>query len=202
MGSSTFSGPVRSEAGFDEITKNTTTGAVTTVRALTVSQITAGTGITSGTGTVYDGTITKEILGSVTYFYTRIYIDLTGLNDGGSTLDIIGAPTASANCHLGQFTTAANGTIYIGKMTCLEAPTTGGADIDLYTAVEATGVEDTLITDLDETLLLNAGTSTLNSQDDITIIPIVDSYLYLAGVTASNATYDAGKLLIEFWGVT
>lgn len=200
MGTSTFSGPVRSEAGFSDISTNATTGTVTVNKTTTVSTMTAGSGITSGVGTVYNGTVTKTVTPDVTDYYTRIFIDLTGLNDGGTTLDIIGAPTASANCHFGQFTAAQHGITYIGKLTCLEAPLTGGADIDLYTATEATGVEDTLVTDLTETVLLDADPSTLNKVDTITVIPAANSYLYLAGVTGSNATYTAGKFLIEFWG--
>jgi len=202
MANTTFNGLVRSENGFAEVSKDAATGAYTTLREVTTTQMTAGTGITTGTGTVYSGSVVKTVMGDVTYFYTRIFIDLTGLDDGGTTLDIIGVDGGTANCHLGQITTAVNGTIYAGSMTCLEAPTGGGADIDLYSAAEATGAQDAAITGLTETVLLNAGTSTLNSTDVLTAWPAADEYLYLAGVTASDATYTAGKLLIELWGAT
>ncbi len=201
MGTTTFNGPVRSENGFTDISKSDT-GVITSTRTVTAAQMTAGTGISTGTGTVYDGTVTKTVMGDVTYFYTRIYIDLTGLDDGGTTLDIIGVDGGTANCHLGQITAAVNGTIYAGAMTCLEAPLTGGADIDLYSATEATGAQDAVVTGLTETALLNAATSTLNKTDALTAWPAADEYLYLAGVTASDATYTAGKLLIELWGAT
>ena len=61
MANSTFSGPVRSEGGFTSISKNTSTGAITTLSSINSSGITsfdantmpveAGTGITGGTGT-------------------------------------------------------------------------------------------------------------------------------------------------------
>jgi len=199
MGTSTFSGPVRTKNGFNEITVDGTTGAITTVSAVSHTAMVAGSGITSGTGTLYNGLITKTVTPEITWFYTRVFIDLTGLSDGGTTLDIIGV-AAAANCHLGQITTAANGAIYVGSMTCLELPLTGGTDIDLYTATVATGVNDTLVTALDQTELLNAGASTLNSTDALTTIPPANGYLYLAGVGTGDAVYTGGRLFIELYG--
>jgi len=201
MGTTTFSGPVRSQNGFDEITVGST-GLVTTTSAVTtVNTMTAGSGITSATGELYASTITKTITPIVTYFYTRIFIDLTGLDDGGTALDIIGDDGGAANCHFGQITTAANGLIYTGQMICLEAPLTGGADIDLYSATVATGAQDAVVTTLDEVALVNMGTATLNGDvGTFTLVPRANDYLYLAGVTASDATYTAGRLLIELWG--
>ncbi len=201
MGTTTFSGPVRSQAGFDEITVGST-GLVTTTSAVTtVNTMTAGSGITSATGELYASTITKTVTPIVTYFYTRIFIDLTGLDDGGTTLDIIGDDGGAANCHFGQITTAANGLVYTGQMTCLEAPATGGADIDLYSATLATGAQDALVTALDEVLLINGGTQALaGTVATTTGVPRANDYLYLAGVTASDATYSAGRLLVELWG--
>jgi len=200
MGTSTFSGPVRSESGFDNISKNTTTGAITTDRTITVTQMTAGTGITTGTGTLYEGIVVATVSPVESHYYTRIFIDLTGLSDGGTTLDIIGV-AAAANCHLGQITTAVNGLIFAGRMSCLEAPLTGGADIDLYSATEATGTNDALITGLTETALVNAGTHTLGGVVDLfTAVPAANEYLYLAGVGTGDAVYTAGRLVIELWG--
>jgi hypothetical protein len=200
MGTTTFTGPVRSEGGFYDVIKNTSTGAFTEVRAITSAQMTGGTGITTGTGTVYEGTVTKTVTPNVTYFYTQIFVDLTGLNSGDTTLDIIGVAPGVANCHIGQITTAANGIVYAGAMTCLETPAGGDTDIDLYSATEGTGVEDTLITALTETALLDAGASSLGTTDLLTAWPAADEYLYLAGVDGGNATYTAGRLLIELWG--
>ena len=49
MGKTTFSGPVRSENGFEDITKNATTGAITT-NATYGSSITGGVQALSGAG--------------------------------------------------------------------------------------------------------------------------------------------------------
>jgi hypothetical protein len=85
-------------------------------------------------------------------------------------------------------------------MTCLETPATGDDDIDLYSATEATGVEDTLITALTETQIGNSGDLTAGSEVILTA-PAADQYLYLVGVTGdADATYTAGILKIEFWG--
>ena len=50
MANSTFSGPVRSENGFSDITKNTTTGAVTSTMTLRTYEatITVANGDTTG----------------------------------------------------------------------------------------------------------------------------------------------------------
>ena len=113
MANTTFSGPVRSEGGFTSISKNATTGAITTLSSINSSGITsfdantlateAGTGITTGSGTIYRSSI-QRVGGIIT---TRILIDLTGLRStaGG---DIIGVNGTSLVCHIGQITAAQN----------------------------------------------------------------------------------------------
>ena len=118
--------------------------------ALSNAVITAGTGITSvATAIVKHSVIT---LGNI--IETTIILDLTGLNSGDADGDIIGK-AGTANCHYGQITTAINGTILSGYIQCLETPAGGESDIDLYSATEATGTEESLITALTETALLN-----------------------------------------------
>lgn len=136
-----------------------------------------------------------------TVFCTTIVIDLTGLNSGGTADDIIGDEGAG-DCTLGQITAAVNGTIFAIRMTCLETPATGDDDIDLWSADEDSGVEDTLITDLsNQVQLTDGGDLTSGSVVGIIGVPIANQYLYLTGKSAdANATYTAGKLLIELWG--
>lgn len=168
-------------------------GAATAGGASTLA-VTAGAGITGGTGTVYKTGIHRD--GEV--IVTRILVDLTGLNSGGTAGDIIGTNGAGV-AHLGQVTAARNGTIFGVRMTCLEAPAGGDTDIDLYSATEATGVEDVAITTLAETQILNSGVLSLGttaSGGDIA----ADQYLYLVGQGTANATYTAGRLLIELYG--
>jgi hypothetical protein len=153
----------------------------------------AGVGIT---GTAASWVTSVEKVG--TLIKTTMVIDLTGLNSGGTADDIIGADGAGV-AHLGQITTGVNGTIIAGRLTCLETPATGDDDIDVYSADEATGVEDTAIADLTETQLCNSGDLTAGSVVAVTA-PAANQYLYLVGGTGGSATYTAGILLLEFWG--
>ena len=156
----------------------------------------AGVGITDGTGTIYESSVSRDG-GIIT---TRILVDLTGLNHGGTAGDIIGTDGTGV-AHLGQITAARNGTIIGGRMTCFEAPATGDPDIDVYSATEATGVEDVGIGTLTETQLVNAGAATLGASVYFTAWPAANQYLYLVGQGASGATYTAGRLMIELYGV-
>ena len=205
MGTTTFNGTVRSETGFSQITKNSTTGAITenyvvdssgrsTLTGNTIAT-TAGTGITTGTGTVYAASVIKT--GGI--FHTKILIDLTGLASSGSG-DIIGK-AATANSHIGQITAAVNGTVLGGKLTCLEAPAGGDPDINLWYADEATGAEDAAITSLtNQVQMCDSGDLALNSVISIATPPAADKYIYMATGAATDADYTAGKLLIEFFG--
>ncbi len=219
MGTTTFNGTVRSETGFSQITKNSTTGVITenttidssgntsvagtlgvtgrsTLTGNTIAT-TAGTGITTGTGTVYAASVIKT--GGI--FHTKILIDLTGLASSGSG-DIIGKDS-TANSHIGQITAAVNGTVLGGKLTCLEAPAGGDPDINLWYADEATGAEDAAITSLtNQVQMCDSGDLALNSVISIPTPPAADKYIYMATGAATDADYTAGKILIEFFGYT
>lgn len=134
-------------------------------------------------------------------YKTTIVIDIDGLDSSTTLNDIIGG-TGLASCHLGQITAAANGTIFAGQVECIEAPTGGDADIDLYSAVESTGTENALITALTETALLAAGSTwTAGEVHTLTAYPAANEYLYLTvGAGGTAATYTAGILKIELWG--
>jgi len=153
-----------------------------------------GVGITGAADNVVSAV---EKVGSM--YKTTIIIDIDGLNCGGSAGDIIGADGAGV-AHLGQITAANNGTIFAGSMTCLELPTGGDPDIDLYSAAEATGVEDTAISALDETKLVDSGDLVAGTELPLTAFPAANEYLYLVCGTATDATYTAGIVKIELWG--
>ena len=101
--------------------------------AFSVKNITPGTGISTGTGTLFKGSVLR--MGDV--IETTIVMDLTGLNSGNADLDVIGVAD-TANCHIGQITAAANGTILGGYVQCLETPAGGEPDIDLHSNTVAT----------------------------------------------------------------
>ena len=205
MGNSTFSGPIRSKGGFTSIATTAGTGAETTQMSISSAGFTsldantmateAGTGITGGTGTIYRSSVIRE--GGI--IKTSILIDLTGLRSTANG-DIIGVDGTSNVCHIGQITAARNGTILAGRMTCFEAPAGGDPDINVHSATEGTGVEDGAISDLTETLLVNAGDATLGSVVIFTAVPAADEFLYLTLGDTTNADYTAGKLLIELFG--
>lgn len=196
MGNTTYNGAVRSENGFRTISKNVSTGTETVLwtspTALTTG---AGAGITTGTGTVYATSVSRS--GNIVT--TRILMDLTGLRStaGG---DIIGVNGTSLACHIGRIVAAESGTIIAGTITCLEAPAGGDPDIDLHSATEATGAEDTAISTLTETQLVNSGDHTLGSVKILTAFPAANEYLYLVAGDTTDADYTAGKLLIELIG--
>jgi len=205
MGNSTFSGPVRSEGGFTSVSKSSTTGAFTTLSSISSTGVAsfdantlateAGTGITGGTGTIYRSSVIRT--GGI--IHTNILIDLTRLRSTASG-DIIGVNGTSNVCHIGQITAARNGTILAGRMTCFEAPAGGDPDINVHSATESTGVEDGAISDLTETLLVNAGDATTGSVVTFTGVPTADEFLYLTLGATTDADYTAGKLLIELFG--
>ena len=205
MANTTFSGPVRSEGGFTTISKDATTGAITTQSSINSSgfasldantlSVEAGTGITTGSGTLYRSSV-QRVGGIIT---TRILIDLTGLRSTGGA-DIIGVNGTALVCHIGQITAAQNGTILTGSMECFEAPGGGDPDINIHSADEGTGVEDGAISGLAETLLVNSGDATLGSKVFFSAVPAADQFLYLTTGSATDADYTAGKLLIELMG--
>lgn len=166
------------------------------LKCMPVPQMTAGVGITGGTGTVYRSSIAK--IGGI--IHTKILIDLTGLASSTTDLDIIGV--AGGGAHLGQLAAGSVGTILTGRMTCLEVPVGGADDIDLYSAVESTGAFDSGIAALTETAIITSGGAwTLALTKAWGAIPAASSYLYLTGGEAGTAaSYTAGKFLIEIEG--
>lgn len=157
----------------------------------------AGAGFTTGTGTIYRTGVEKA--GGI--YRTSILVDLTGLASSTTDLDIIGVSTTPA--HMGRITTARNGTILGGRMTCLEVPAGGIDDIDLYYATEATGVFDGGVAALTETALITAGGAWTLALVKAIADPaaIANKYLYLTGGAAGTAaTYTAGKFLLELFG--
>lgn len=159
-----------------------------------------GAGITSGTGTVWKCAVTPR--GGM--IKTEIMIDLTGLNSSatGANYVIGDATPGTGKAHIGRVTAAVNGTVWGVKMRCLETPAGGDDDINLYSATEDTGTEESDIAALTETLIINSGDLTSASTVYGGAIA-ANEYLYLTGGTGDkNATYTAGQLLITLYGVT
>jgi len=119
----------------------------------TGDMITAGTGITAGVGTIYNSSI--EHKGNMVK--TTILVKLNGLRSSATADDIIGVNGSANPAHIGQYVKDKMGTLFAGQVTCLQLPTGGTADIDLYSALEGTGTEDQAITALTETVKFGDG---------------------------------------------
>ena len=201
MANTTFSGPIRSENGMQMISKNATTGAITVTSGDKMkNEAVSGAGI-EGTAAVYITQVERfksDVDTNVNIVKTTIMIDLTGLNSGGTAGDIIGK-NGSGVAYIGRITTADNGVVFGVSMECFEAPTTGETDINLHSATEGTGVEDTAIGDLTETLIIDGGTQALGVRKTGGTIA-ADQYLYLTGGSTTAGTYEAGRLVITILG--
>jgi|TARA_R100001463_G_scaffold22545_5_gene54138 hypothetical protein len=201
MANTTFNGPVRSKNGFQTVSVNANTGVVTVTSGSKMSVEAAGGAGIEGTAAVYVTQVERlksDVSTNVNVVKTTIMIDLTGLKDGGTAGDIIGKD-GSGVAYIGQVTTANQGTVFGVTMTCVETPAGGSTDIDLYSATEGTGVNDTAIGDLTETQIINAGAAsagTMVAGGDI----VADQYLYLVSQGTGDAAYTAGRFLIEITG--
>ena len=167
--------------------------------AFRMQNFTPGTGISTGTGTLFSGNVT--VAGDL--IKTEIFIDLTGLNSSAAG-DIIGKQ-ATANCNLGQITAALNGTIIAGHILCLETPAGGEPDIDVFSATVGTGTEDAAVSGLTETKLLDLGadlaSGNLGTPFALSAFPAADEFLYLvASGGGTDDTYTAGKFVITLYG--
>ena len=204
MAKTTFSGPVRSENGFQMVSKNATTGTVTVTSGNKMINEAVGSAGIEGTAGTYVTQVSRfksDVDTNVNIVKTTIMIDLTGLRDGGTAGDIIGKD-GSGVAYIARVTTADQGTIFGLTMECVEAPAGGGADIDLYSATEGTGVNDTAIGDLTETELINGGTQAAGTRtaSAATNVLAADQYLYLVGQGNGHAAYTAGRFIIEITG--
>ena len=155
---------------------------------------TIGSGFTAAT---YQSSL--EINGNLAKW--TIWIDIAGSVSKNTDGDIIGTDD-TANAHIGQIP---SGVTWLGgKVTCLEAPTTGEPDLNLYEAVEGTLAEDSAIGDGTETILLDRnGDWAINDIKSLSAAPTAGEYLYLSVGTNSSptaGTYDAGIFLMEFYG--
>jgi hypothetical protein len=200
MANTTFSGPVRSENGFETVSKNATTGAITITSGSKMATEAAGGAGIEGTAEVYITQVERfksDTSTNVNIVKTTIMIDLTGLRSTAAG-DIIGKD-GSGVAYIGKVTTANQGTVFGVTMECFEAPAGGDPDINLHSATEGTGVEDTPISDLTETLIINGGDAAVGTRTVGGTIA-ADQFLYLTAGATTDATYTAGRLIITIIG--
>jgi hypothetical protein len=202
MANTTFNGPVRSENGFETVSKNAATGVITiTSGNKMINEAVADAGI-EGTAGVYVTQVERfksDTTTNVNIVKTTILLDLTGLTKSATAGDIIGKD-GDGVAYFARITTADQGVIFGIQMTCLEVPSAGNGDIDIYSATEGTGVEDTAITALTESQITNGGALVAGSMVAGGAIS-ADQYLYLVNAQGAGAgNYTGGRLLIELTG--
>ena len=171
------------------------------VKGTTINDITmsANTGTAAGGGIdAVSPTIKVSNINGITV--TRIFIDIGAgsIVSSSDANDVIGEDDVAA-AYLTRITTAVNGIVFRGSMTCLELPNGGDTDIDLG-AHSASLAEDA--GSLDHASIVNSGGWTLaeNSKIGIPSGGIQDDYLYLTHAGTTAGTYDAGKFMIELEG--
>jgi len=179
-------------SGPNEVPLNQYLGAVAYLNDVAPA-MDVGLGISTGSSTVCATTAGR----TGTFYGAQILVDLRGLNSGGTAGDIIGVNGTALPCYISLLPAM---TTLGGRMTCLETPAGGDTDIDLYSATEGTGVEDQAITALTETQIINAGSQTISTVTYFAANPAANNYLYLVGQGTANATYTAGRFLIEIFG--
>ena len=184
MANTTFNGPVRSENGFQQITKNGTTGAVTQ------KQFEVQTVATSGINNIVD---TNGFSGTATAAGANNASLDTGATIFGITPNTHGSgiPDASIN----TFVNKMGGTI--------EVPT--GGDPDINVDISATGTTASGAAVASGTQMMNNGDLTLgyyNSVDAGAVMAALSKkYIYLVQGDATNAAYTAGKIWIRITGM-
>lgn len=160
--------------------------------------------LTRGAGVDTAESYATSILRTGGIITTRIVLDISTLIGSATDLDVIGE-SAAADCHWGQITTAKSGTLIGGRVTCLEVPAGGSADLDFYSSNVSTGVQDVIITDAtlgtETALVTSGGAWTSGATKGMTSLPTANDYLYITNGAASGGTFSAGKFLIELFGV-
>ena len=131
---------------------------------------------------------------------TTLVIDLTGLISVATDHDVIGVSTDPA--YIMQVIPATHGTIFAGEMGCMEVPTTGDDDIDLYASSAADGAYNDGAAGLADAAALtnNTAAHAIGTVYPLTALPTATAdYLYLAS-TDTAGTYDAGIIYVKLWG--
>jgi hypothetical protein len=162
--------------------------------------MTVGTGISAAAAAIVKYGIFKSGTGIVT---TKILIDITGLQSGGTNDDIFGDPTGGGTkSHLGQLTTAINGVNWGGDIRCFETPAGCNIDVDLSCASVDTGVQDADVTALTNyAQLLDGGNQAgFAATQPLTAVIPADYYLYLSAGTTTDVVASAGRFLLTLYG--
>jgi len=230
MGNSTFSGPVRSENGFQQVTKNGTTGEITpsqfalqTIATTGNNVIDTSSGTAAGannasldTGATIFGIVPNAIGSGVPSAATNIFvskvggtitttilIDLHGGYSGSATGDRIIGTGTSANAYIAELTKEVNGIPILLEFGCTEVPTGGDPDINVDISATGTSASGAAVTT--GTQMMNNGDLTLGYYNTVdagaTMAALAKNFVYLVQGSATNAAYSAGKIWIRITGM-
>jgi hypothetical protein len=132
---------------------------------------------------------------------TQIFVDITGMTADGGAVGLIIGKDGENKAHMGQVTTALNGTVVGWSVECIEVPN-GNKDIDFYAATAETGAQGSAIGDLTETAIYIRGGNWAAGETKFTDAapPAANSYMYMTTGADSAATYTQGQFLITMWG--
>jgi len=142
---------------------------------------------------------------SVEYFgdfvCTQIFVDLDDMTADSGAVGLIIGKDGENKAHLGQVTSAVNGTVVGWSVECIEVPN-GNKDIDFYAATEETGAQGTAIGDLTETAIYVRGGNWAAGETKFTDAapPAANSYMYMTTGADGAASYTQGQFLITMWG--
>jgi len=230
MGTTTFTGAVRSQNGFQQVTKNTTTGAITpsqfelqTIATTGNNVVDTSTGTVAGannasldTGATIFGIVPNAIGSGVPSAATNIFvskvggtitttilIDLHGGYSGSATGDRIIGTGTSANAYIAELTKEVNGIPILLEFGCTEVPT--GGDPDINVDISATGTTASGAAVASGTQMMNNGDLTLGYYNAVdagsTMAALSKKFIYLVQGAATNAAYSAGKIWIRITGM-
>lgn len=135
---------------------------------------------------------------------TEWYIDLGTAGVGSVTdiNDVIGE-TGGGAAYIGQITAANNGTVVAVEIVCVEAPTTGVADIDFNAATANDAVySDDITAEAGYVQLLAAGgVWAIGDRKVFTTLPSADHYIYLSsGAAGTTGAYGGGIFIMRIYG--
>jgi hypothetical protein len=185
----------------DQGTSTSSINIVSDVGSVTTTTVgpAAGSGFTNAEVARWIPLGARGVTGASNVMIWQFLVDLTGLYEGGTAGDIIG-DNGEANAHFGRYTTDIFGTLYGVTVDCLEEPAGGSADVDIYSATVGTGAEDSAISSLTETQLINHGGWSAGDRTVLTTIPAANEYLYFVSQGTGNTAYTAGRFLLTFYG--
>ena len=136
------------------------------------------------------------------HIITTIHVDLTGLAVVGTAAkDAIGL-AAGGSAYIGRYVTATYGIVYKIEMSVVETPGEGTATITLDIDLGAEDVETAYDGAVDDVVINTGGIAAGGTYQNLVPALTANDYIYLieGDTAATTGVYNAGQLIITFWG--